>query len=145
MSLLSTLSFTATPQKINDPKVFRRQRLIDRLEEQKKLAADASFAPIEKRWKKNPDGSKALIDHHRQIKPWWTIDESNKATLTVKSGLRIIEFEKGKSGIAVGDPKRLASVIDTVIAATKAGELDRFLETHTPIGLNGGTRAKKAA
>ena len=35
-----------------------------------------------------------------------------------------VEFEKGKAGIVVGSRERLPTVIDTLIAAVRAGELD---------------------
>ena len=145
MAHLSSLSFTTAPQKSYDPKQIRRQRLIERLEEQKRLAADPNFIPVVKRWKKNPDGSKSIFDHYRRLKPWWTIDPTGTVILTIRAGLRVLEFEKGKTGIAVGAPERLESVIDTLIAATKAGELDRLLETPTAAEGRGIPRGKKAA
>ena len=128
MTHLATLSFTTAPQKSYDPKQVRRQRLIDRLEDQKRLAADPKFIPVDRRWKKNPDGSKSIFDHYRRIKPWWTTDASGIVILTIRAGLKVLEFEKGKPGITVGPLDRLEAVLDTLIAATRAGELDRFLE-----------------
>ncbi len=71
MAYLSSLSFITAPQKSYDPKQVRRQKLIERLEEQKRLAADPNFIPVVKRWKKNPDGSKSIFDHYRRLKPWY--------------------------------------------------------------------------
>jgi hypothetical protein len=127
MAHLSLLSFTTVPQKILNPKLIKRQRLIERLEEQKRLAADPSYAPVVKRWKKAADGSKILQDHHRRLKPWWRTDADGNVVLTIKVGMRTLEFETGKAGIAVGAPERLGSVFDTLMAAAVAGELDRFL------------------
>ena len=120
MAHLSSLSFTAAPQKSYDPKQVRRQKLIERLEEQKRLAADPTFIPVDRRWKKNPDGSKSIFDHYRRIKPWWTTDALGTLILTIRAGLRLLEFDKGKPGIAVGSLDRLESVLDTLIAATRA-------------------------
>ena len=89
--------------------------------------------------------SKALVDHHRRISPWWRVDESGNLVLTIKVGLRTLEFEKGKTGIAVGAPERLESVLDTLIAATRAGELDRFLESPTAAEGRSIPKTKKAA
>ena len=145
MTHLSSLSFTTASQKSYDPKQIRRNRLVERLEEQKLLAVDPTHIPVTKRWKKTPDGSKALVDHYRRIRPWWRKDEAGNLVLTVKVGLKALEFKKGKSGIAVGAPERLESVLDTLIAATKAGELDRFLEVPKPAEGRGIPKAKKAA
>ncbi len=64
--------------------------------------------------------------------------------MTIKVGLKTLEFEKGKTGIAVGAPDRLGSVLETLIAATRAGELDRFLEPSTA-ECRGIPKARKAA
>ena len=64
MSNLKSLTFTVLPQPfVHNPKFARRQRLIERLEEQRRLAQDPTFIPVAKRWKKTADGSKALVDH----------------------------------------------------------------------------------
>lgn len=44
--------------------------------------------------------------------------------MSIKFGARAIEFEKGKAGIAVPSKDKLPGVIDTLIAAVRAGELD---------------------
>ena len=145
MTHLNTLAFVSVPKdSAISPILNRRNRLIDRLEEQKLLAADPTHIPVTKRWKKTPDGSKALVDHYRRIRPWWRRDEAGNLVLTIKVGLKALEFEKGKAGIAVGAPERLESVINTLIAATKAGELDRFLEAPIAAEGRGIPRAKKA-
>lgn len=128
MTHLSSLSFTTLPQNIHNPKLIRRQRLIERLEEQKRLASDPSYSPVVKRWKKNADGTKVLHDHYRRLKPWWRTDINGNVILTVKAGLKALEFEKGKAGILVGTVDRLGSVFDTLIAATTAGEFDALLD-----------------
>ena len=59
MTHLNTLAFVTVPKRSSlSPVIGRRNRLIYRLEEQKRLAADPSFIPVSKRWKKTPDGSK---------------------------------------------------------------------------------------
>ena len=52
----------------------------------------------------------------------------SKKAIFSSIGLKALEFEKEKTGIAVGAPERLESVLDTLIIAIRAGELDRFLE-----------------
>ena len=75
MALLKTLTFTPAPTSIySNPKLLRRQKLIQRLEEQLKLAKDPNYSPTIKRWKKAPDGSKALVEVHRRMKRWWRMD-----------------------------------------------------------------------
>lgn len=44
--------------------------------------------------------------------------------MSVKFGSKPIEFEKGKAGIAVPSKDKLPTVINTLIEAVRAGELD---------------------
>ncbi len=147
MAHLKSLTFTVAPQQIaRNPKLVRRQRLIDRLEEQQKLAADPAFTVIVRRWVKDPDGIKTPVDKHRRVKPWWKADGSGNLVLVLKSGLKTLEIEKGKPGIVVGAPGRREAVLGTLIAATKAGELDGALEAASGFGDGRGVPgAKKAA
>jgi len=134
MSYLKTLTLTLAPHQIErNPKLIRRQRLIERLEEQIKLAADPTFTVLVRRWIKDAEGVKQPFDRQKRIKPWWKADGSGNLVLVLKNGLKTIELEKGKPGIAVGTQGRLEAVLNTLIAATKAGELDGALEaSHTP-------------
>jgi hypothetical protein len=46
-----------------------------------------------------------------------------------------IEFEKGKAGIAVASKDKLPALIDALIGAAKAGELDELMErSGKPVG-----------
>jgi hypothetical protein len=76
------------------------------------------------------------------VKPWWIIDGSGFVVLTVRYGSKTLEFEKGKAAIAVGTVEKLEGVLTTLIAATRNGELDAFLEAATGLGK---VKAKKAA
>ena len=44
--------------------------------------------------------------------------------MSIKFGAKPIEFEKGKAGIAVPSKDKLPTVINTLIEAVRAGELD---------------------
>jgi hypothetical protein len=65
--------------------------------------------------------------------------------LTVKVGLKTVEFEKGKSGIIVGPLDRSESVLDTLIGAAKAGELDSFLDHALGSEKRPAVKTKKVA
>ena len=56
---------------------------------------------------------------------WWRQHPNGSYALFVKSGLKPIEFEKGKPAIAVQSLDKLPSVIDTLITAIRNGELDQ--------------------
>jgi len=143
MNHLKSLSFTAVPKGNANPTLDRRAKLILRLEEQKALAQDPDFAPTTRRWVKGTDGTKQLVEAKRPIRPWWRTDVTGATVLTVRYGFKTIEFEKGKAGVAVSSKEKLTGVIDTVIAAAKAGELDAILEQQNKA--RGVPKTRKAA
>ena len=63
--------------------------------------------------------------------------------LTVRYGAKPIEFEKGKAAIAVGKVEKLKPVLETVIAAVQAGELDGVLAQMSKTAVL--TKGKRAA
>lgn len=131
MSHLKSLTLTASQPLSTNSTLIRRQRFIDRLEEQRKLAEDPGFVPMVRRWKKDESGGRQPVDAYRRIKPWWRADEKGTLLLTLRKGLKTIELEKGKPAIVVGPPERLEAVLTTLIAATKAGELDIALASDS--------------
>ena len=54
--------------------------------------------------------------------------------MTMKVGSKRIEFEKGKAAIAVGALEKLPSVIEALIKAVRAGELDEQLNQSSKFG-----------
>ncbi len=127
MSHLKALTFTAHKPTIAEPTAVRRQRLVERLEDQRQLAKDPTYAPMIRRWKKDENGVRQPIDTYKRVKPWWRQDATGALVLVLKKGLKTLELEKGKAGIVVGSSDRLEKVIGTLIAAVQAGELDSAL------------------
>jgi hypothetical protein len=58
----------------------------------------------------------------------WRTDEKGQVVLFVRLGWKLLEFEKGKTGIVAGTMERLPTVIYTLIGAVRAGELDPVLD-----------------
>ena len=142
MAHLKSLTFTVVHSGPIEPKLIRRQRLIARLEEQRRLFNEPTFAPVKRKWTKLDDGRRIAVEEPRRLKPWWRTDPTGNVVLTVKAGLKPLEFEKGKAGIAVGSLEKLDSVFSTLIAAIRAGELDGALEA---VKRNGPPKGRKAA
>ena len=63
--------------------------------------------------------------------------------MSIKFGAKPIEFEKGKAGIVVPSKDKLPAVIDTLISAVRAGELDELFNQAAKTGSIG--KARKAA
>jgi hypothetical protein len=69
------------------------------------------------------------------VRPWWRADSTGKLVMCAYHGTKPIEFEKGKAAIAVPSRDKLPALIDTLIAAAKAGELDEVMTRAVkPIG-----------
>jgi hypothetical protein len=60
--------------------------------------------------------------------------------MSVKFGAKPIEFEKGKAGIVVPSKNKLPTVIDTLIAAVRAGKLDELFSQAAKTGSIGKAR-----
>jgi hypothetical protein len=142
MPVLKSLSITALPTALRDPVLIRRNKLIERLEEQRKLVVDPKHVRVVERWV-DADGQKTLTTKHQRIVPWWRRDGSGHIFMCVKYGNKTLEFEKGKSAIAVPFDEQLPEVIDTLIEAVKAGELDAALAQTSKKLL--GSKARRSA
>jgi len=91
------------------------------------LLADPTFVRRVKRWEKKESGEKVLVEKPIRTAKWWQPDQNGGYVMTVKVGSKRIEFEKGKAAIAVGSLEKLPGVIDSLIKAVRAGELDEQL------------------
>jgi len=126
MAHLKSLSFTALPPAEANPVLDRRNRTIARLEEQKQLLADPNYLRTVRVWIEK-DGSRQQIEKQQRISPWWRNAPNGSLVFFIKVGQKPVEFEKGKPAIVVGSPDKIRGLIDTLIAAVRAGELDDAL------------------
>ncbi len=135
MSTLKALNIVALPKlSKSDPTLQRRVKLLTQLEQQRELAANPNFVILTKKWIKQEDGSKALVDKQKRVKKWWVVDMSGVCFFTVRYGSKLLELDKGKAAITVGNKENLVSVIDAVIGAVKSGEFDTLLNSIERVG-----------
>jgi hypothetical protein len=128
MAILKSLTFTALPQIGSNPTFDRRVRIIERLEEQKRLLADSGYKRIVHTSEKK-DGERVQIEKQQRVSPWWRPAPTGGYVFFVRAGWKPIEFEKGKSAIAVPTLDKLPALIDMLITAVRSGELDEQLAT----------------
>ena len=141
MSHIKTLSLIVAPTSSSlSPKLRRRQNLIARLEEQQQLARDSNFTTTVRRWIKDAEGVKKLIEFQKRIKPWWRLDSTGSLYIVLKSGLKRLVLDKGMTAVSVGTPDKLEGVLTTLIAAAKAGELDSALVVSSSSNRQKGNR-----
>ena len=128
MSILTALVFVPLPRNtIADPVIQRRATFIKQLEQQRELAREQGFEPTKRKWVVMADGSKQLVTVPKRVKRWWRMDAQGTCFLVLRYGNRVITLNAGRTAIAVGPKSKLVQVIDTVITAAKAGEMDAVL------------------
>ena len=144
MTALKSLTFTTLPKPSVNPTLDRRAKIIDRLEEQKRLLADPTHMRTVRTWKKGEGGEKTIVEKKQRVLPWWTATPSGFAFF-IRAGWKPVEFEKNKSAIAVPSLDKLSSVIDTLIAAVRNGELDDQLAQASAQAKASKGKGKRAA
>src|ERR1700733_14702680 len=123
MTALKSLTFTTLPTKDGNPILDRRAKVIARLEEQKLILKDPKYSRTNRKWVKK-DGERVMVEQQLRVPLGWGQHPNGSYAVFIRSGLKPIEFEKGKAAIAVPSLDKLPSVIDTLIAAGRSGELD---------------------
>lgn len=126
MTLLKSLSFTTLPKTDSNPTMERRNRTIAKLEEQKLLLQNPAYVRRVRSFVKK-DGIRTSLESDQRVTPWWRRHIDGTFLFSIRSGSKPIEFEKGKAAIAVSTLDKLPAVIDTLITATRNGELDNQL------------------
>jgi hypothetical protein len=135
MTILNTLTFTKYSVPNNaDPFTKRRNKLIEKIDEQTLLATDDTYTPTKRVNTTDADGNTRLIDKPKRVKRWWSVQTDGKVLLTVRYGARAIEFQKGKDAIQVQSVTELADMLRTVRQAVAGGELDELLTKYAQYG-----------
>jgi hypothetical protein len=132
MSFLKTLTFTSVNDLTPSPLEQKRYKLVWKLKEQLALLNNPDLTVARKRWSK-VEGEKVLEQKTVPVRPWWKQTLDGKVVLVIKSGLRKVEFEKGKTAIVLPSVDELPKILKGLIDAVSTGELDHFLETKQPV------------
>ena len=128
--LLSSLTIVqAKRQSLADPIVFRRMKLIRKLDEQINLAnavlnGTTYVVKRLKNIKNEQSGEIRSFEVVRNVRPMFFKANNNKLCVQVRYGSKVVELAKGKNAIQVDDEKTLVKVLETVRSAVFDGELD---------------------
>jgi hypothetical protein len=143
MTVLNTLTFTKYTVPNNaDPVSKRRNKLLDKIDEQILLATDDTYTPIKRVNTTDEHGNTRLIEKPTRVKRWWSVQTDGKVLLTERYGARAIEFQKGKDAIEIQSATKLADMLRTVRHTVADGELDELLAKHAQYGRGVRKRAK---
>ncbi len=110
-----------------DPVQRRRKKMITQLERQRSLALDHDYTLPGRRWVKALDGTAQLITAPKRVKRWWRVDPMGSYFLVLRYGNRILRLAEHGNAVEVGDWGNMVPVLDTLITAVAAGELDHAL------------------
>ena len=132
MSVIKELNLVTIPKQImGDPKIARRHKLIAHLDEQLAMARaeleGKAHIVKKRRWELTETGDKYLVEVDKWLKRWWNAATDGNIVLTVRWGSRPFEFDKGKTGIAVGDLKGLIATLEKLVKAAEDGEFDPMI------------------
>ena len=135
MTVLNTLTFTKYTASANsDPVNKRRNKLLEKIDEQILLATDDSYTPTKRVNTTDANGNTRVIEKPKRVKRWWSVQTDGSVLLTVRFGARAIEFEKGKDAIQVQSVTELTDMLRTVRHAVADGELDELLAKYAQYG-----------
>ncbi|MDP9590340.1 UNVERIFIED_ORG: hypothetical protein J2W19_002899 [Shinella zoogloeoides] len=133
MSHLKALKLTsAVPVRAAvDPVQRAREKMIAVLGEQKQMAeakiAGQAFTPTHVVRKKNAEGVRVEVETVKRVRQGWFADGNGKVFFSIRYAGKPIEFAKDKNAIEAGELLALPTIIETLMEAVRAGELDTQL------------------
>ena len=135
MTVLNTLTFAKyRAPNAADPVTKRRNRLLEKIDEQILLATDTTYTPTKRANTIDSDGNACMLDKPKRVERWWSVQSDGSVLLTVRYGARAIEFQKGKDAISVESIDALPAMLKTVRHAVADGELDELLAKYAQFG-----------
>jgi len=132
MSVLKKLKLSnAAPVHVADPKQNARAKLLRHLQEQKAVAqAEIEGQPYTATkvvFRTGENGQRVRGEAPRHVRRGWFRDAAGELFFQPRYGGKPLNLGKGMTSIEVGKLDALPAVIDALIEATNAGELDETL------------------
>lgn len=108
-----------------------RQKLLAKLTEQRQMAeADIAGDDISKNrriYVTNDAGERVAKDVQRRLRRWYWQNGAGVWLMQLRYGNKPLKLVGGKTAVEVGKQAELLTVMDTLMAAVGAGELDKAL------------------
>lgn len=128
MSLKNLKLAAATPAPTADATHRGREKLLSYLGDQKSLAAaeaeGRTFVPTRTVRRKNEAGEAVRTEVPRHIRRGWFRGSDGSLYFQVRYGSKPLALGKDVNAVAVGELAELPAIVDTLMAAVNAGELD---------------------
>jgi len=91
MTVLNTLTFAKYSVPTHaDPVTKRRNKLLEKIDEQILLATDDTYTPTKRVNTTDEHGNTRVIEKPKRVKRWWSVQADGKVLLTVRYGARAI-------------------------------------------------------
>lgn len=128
MSMLKTLKLVAAKPAPADAKARNREKLVRYLTEQKALVAaqlaGETFNATRVVTRKDDAGNRTRVEAPRHVRRGWFTDVNGGLFFTLRYGAKPLELAKGMTAISLDKLEALPAIIDTLMKAVEAGELD---------------------
>ena len=153
MSVLKSLklSSAAPAPSANDPLSRAREKLLGQLAEQKNMVSATLEGrlyepPKSTAIRKNAQGERVRVEVARRVRKGWFQDEAGTTHFVLRVGGKPMPLQPGKAAIGIGTLDKLPAIIDALINAVRAGELDaQIKEAAVARGLMMAERRKRKA
>ena len=134
MAILNDLTLvTYAPKQGMDREMLRRRKLIEKIDEQIKIASNPSYTATRWVWVKGEGGSQR-IEVSKRLKRWWSMSATGATHLTIRYGSKVLALSKdGKNAIQCQDDE-VAMVLAKVKEAVSQGEMDEQLKQVSRFG-----------
>ena len=144
MPVLTSLKLvTSQKQRSVSPIVQRRQKLIDKIDEQLKSCeaqkAGEVYAPKRMRTYTNKHtGERMTVEAVKRVKNWFWVADDGKINLSIKYGSKTLALnKKGANAIQLTSGDELIAVLSSLKAAVADGELDEAINEVSSITRDG--------
>ena len=134
MAILNDLTLvTYAPKQGLDRETLRRRKLIEKIDEQIKIASDPTFTATRFVSVKGERGSQR-IEVQKRLKRWWSQSATGTTHLTIRYGSKVLALSKdGKNAIQC-DYDEIAGILAKVKDAVENGEMDEQLSKVSQFG-----------
>ena len=134
MGILNDLTLvTYAPKQGMDRETLRRRKLIEKIDEQIRVASDPAYIATRWVWTKGEGGSQR-IEVPKRLKRWWSQSATGTTHLTIRYGSKVLFLSKdGKNAIQCQDDE-VAAVLAKVKDAVANGEMDEQLSKISRFG-----------
>ncbi len=137
MTYLKELALVAKEESLkNNPFAKAKAKLLSNLNTQLKAAqamVNGETFTIPKMKTVEENGQKIRKEVQAFVRKWYWRDSEGKVRFALRVSNKVLEVQKGKTDFVVADDKELPNLIENLINAVKAGELDSQIKTRIEV------------